>query len=270
LRRACTPRATLTQPLLATDTCVHVTSTVGHRSDGVVIVEHSAYGGVRGRKGSITVNAAAGTLCGATAFGFTAPAGAYAARVFPMVTTSPIYSTGIVVDSVLFDGNASCNDLTHDWRESSTMIIPGSATVRNSVFVDTPAENLTVCGGLIERNIGRNLGGSFVHKSCSAAQAALDVVRHNYVDGANLVGNAVMRHSEGLFTLSAISMPIQSSENVYRNGREGVWGDANYDDADITATGDCYAHFPRLIRIQAGVDPAAFRFVDDVLIDVGP
>lgn len=200
---------------------------------------------------------------------FAIPAGATLFREFPIaIAANP--STGIVIDSVLFDGAAQCNASTNDWRYNNTLSIRGENVVRNSWFVNTPSENLTTCGATVDANTAFNLEGSFVHKSCGPGQQLPDLVINNHVENVNLATNAVSGHSEGAITLSLNAGEIFLSGNVFRCGREGVLGvGLAAGGENIVAHGDYYEDFDRLITIQDIANAQRFRFYNVTMSDVG-
>lgn len=186
---------------------------------------------------------------------------------FALVQSSPSYATGIVVDQMLFDGNNTHNSWTHDWTKNNTGFLRGANTIRNSVFYDTPSENLTICGATVTGNIAFNLSGSFLHISCSVDHLMQEWIYNNYVEHSNLVGNAVMGHTEGTITYSANSKDIHSSGNVFRYGNEGVFGIADADDGPMDSVGDYFSHYPRLMSFNIDGDPSLFSF-SDIMEDV--
>ncbi len=270
LRRACGPHAVTTAAVASGVACIPVDTVAGFVASGTHLANTSpAYAGTLGQFG-ITIDVAGKRLCRKSNLSFAIPAGSHITKVYDLVQL-PTSSTGrIVFDSVLFDGAADCNPWVHDWRYNMTMAMRGPNTVRRSVFYDTPSENVTICGGNMTDNVALDLGGSFVHKSCSISpvdQTAIDVVSGNYVENVNLNTDQVMQHSEGLVTFSANSRMIFLSHNVFRFGLEGVLGTAQPEDENLAAVGDCYAHFPRLGTLGAGTNAAKLRFVDTTFID---
>ena len=189
-------------------------------------------------------------------------------RVRNMVLGKTSWSDKIVIDSVFFDGSNRCNSASHDWRIANTLSIRGDNTVRNSIFVDTPSENITACRGVFEDNFAMDLQGSFIHISCLPKDQGPEVIRRNVVLEANLAGDEVMRHSEGLITFSANSGDIEMEENIFIGGNEGVLGRAGPDDEGILSVGDCYKDFPRIMQVYNGADESTFVFQDLELIQV--
>jgi hypothetical protein len=267
VRRECTPVATVVEEPVGR--CVRVDSVADFEVQGVRAASDPSYAGTLGGFSIASIDYENNILCAKDDFTFAIPVGTRLFKHFHMVQTLSTYEDDIVIDSVLFDGGASCNAETHDWRYNNNLLIRGKNTIKNSVFVDMPSENMTICGATVDSNVAANLQGSFVHKSCSADRISEDVLRGNYVEGANLAGDLIMDHSEGVVTLSANSQQISLEDNVFRNGGEGVFGNAGPDDQGIHAYNDCYAHFKKLINIYCGADPQTFTFKDTELIDVG-
>ena len=268
LRRSCAG-SDLSVALDSSDTCIEVADATGILAGRVYVLTDGTYSGYLG---AFAVSSVDGdTVCKSGAFGFTAPVGTMVAQRDAMLGTTPTsWAEDIVVDSVLFDGNDRCETHTHDWRHANTFPVRGENTVRNSVFYDTPSENLTVCGTLVESNVGIDLGGSFTHGSCSTGCGRPQVVFvRNQVSNANIYGDSVMQHSEGLITLSVNAGRIVSQGNVYVGGGEGVYGLAAQDDLPILAVDDCYEDFPRLISYYNDPDEGEFRMLDVDQVDVG-
>lgn len=271
IRRACTPHAVVTQSAMASDSCISVSDVSGFGSRrGVQLVTDNTFDGVLGRFRVETIDSDTNRLCSNAPIGFAVPVGADVIYTYNLARLSDMYSGGLVVDSVLFDGAARCNGYTHDWRQNSTLPMRGKNTIRNSVFYDTPSENLTTCGGTVENNIAFDLDGSFIHKSCSEPNEPVDIVRNNYVSNANRAGNDATWHAEGLITFSANAGNIMLSGNVFKDGREGVFGQVSTDDENVFAAHGCYANFPHLIEFYGNVDLSKFVFTDVKMFDVGP
>ncbi len=259
LRRSCTPVGKVIVAAGPTDACVEVDDLAGYRVGTMhrVVIDDSFDGNL----GGFVLTALDDTgsrLCVSASFGFEIPVGARIVRLHDLAGPPDTYSTGIVVDSVIFDGAERCNSEIHDWRFNNTMSLRGRNEIRNSIFYDTPSENLTICGSVVANNICLDLQGSFVHKSCSSTIPPVDLITGNYIENANLSGDAVMRHSEGLITFSANAGNIVATRNIYRWGSEGVFGLAGTNDENVTTVDDCYAHLPRLIEYYGGADQNAF------------
>lgn len=269
LRRVCSPNQTLTAPVSASDTCVNVADgtayTVGY-SAGVFSGE--AWNQLAG---SWTISSVSATqVCKSSQLGFTADAGATLGYRSNLVTTIPTVSSGVVIDSVLFDGANDCNDHTHDWTLNNAISIRGENIIRNSVFYDSPSETITSCGADILNNRAFDLQGSFVHKSCSTG-GPQEVIANNYVDNANIAGDAVMEHSEGIITFSANAGNMMLWGNRFRRGGEGVFGLASVDDEEVHVSSDCYAQVPdSLITVYSGGDAGTFTFDSTCMFNVGP
>lgn len=268
IRRACIPAPALDTALLPTDTCVKVDDVTGAATGYYLLTTGPSYFDLIGTVGITSVNAGTNELCANSAIGLTAGTNARMVRVFNMLTMPSGNEDGIVFDSVLFDGNSECNNYTHDWRFNNTVALRGRNTVQNSVFINTPSENLTVCGSIIRNNIGVNMYGSLIHKSCTpATDAPIDLVVGNYVERANLATDAISEHTEGVITLSSNAGNIYSSDNVFRHGSEGAFGYVSNDDRDIISYNDCYAHLKRGIYMYSDADSATFQFIETEYID---
>lgn len=273
LRRACTPHTTTTAEAFAGDFCIQVGSTAGF-SRGLyrTVVSLTSVPGY-GMEGIFTADAVDGTeteFCSTVPLAFDLPLGADVFRAHSIAVPPTTNSNNISVDSVLFDGNFRCNPYTQDWRFNQTIELRGRHSITNSVFYDTPAENLTVCGARLEGNRAKDLQGSFIHKGCNDLVAgSQDYLVSNYIENANIAGDDLMEHSEGVFTFSNQAGNMLLVDNTLITGAEGVFGVVGADDVDVTSLGGCYAHFPHLIHWGGGADESTFAF-DDVLTDVGP
>lgn len=279
LRRACMPVSTATVAAAQGDPCVTVDSVAGQVANSGNSFLVNTGPGMDDTLGTIAVTSidtANSKLCRLSGgLQIAIPAGAKIFPVFSLARTYPTESTGgIIVDSVLFDGSNDCNSATHDWRYNNTLPFRGYGnTVRNSVFYDTPSENLTICRSNVQNNIAVDLQGSLVHKSCSinpTDDTGIDYIEGNYVENANIGTDEVVGHSEGVITFSAQSHKIFATRNVFRYGAEGAFGLMGTDDEDVGSLRNCYAHFPRVIEFGANTDQSSFRSVDDTLIDIGP
>lgn len=247
LRRAQSPTQALTADVLATDTCVSVADSTGY--SGIVYIFTGA--SWNAQRGAFTIaSTTATTVCASGQLGFTASIGQTLAMVNDLLSITPASTSGVIVDSVAFDGNSDVNTYTHDWRYNSSLVIRGANTVRNSYFYDTPAENITICGGTFTNNTAWNLGGSFVHKSCSV-DGTIDTITSNRVNVANVFTDAVMDHSEGLYTLSANAGYSVFRGNKFLYGSEAVLGNWAGENG-FNILGDCYSHFKALIRGSSG------------------
>jgi len=265
IRRACAPVATTTGASQAQDLCVQVDSMLSYEPGTILaVVTGPSYDELITQ---LNVDHLGAGCSNVVPIGADIPVGATLVPIHTLLKGTPTYTDDVIIDAVLLDGAFRCNPYTSAWTINNAVTLGGANTVRNSVIFDSPSESLTMCGGLVENNAAFALQGSLIHKSCVVSPEPLDLVIGNHVDGANAAGDEVMKHSEGLITLSANAGNIQSSDNVFFNGGEGVFGLAGPDDEDIYAVQDCYAHFDRVIRLYNGADQNLFEF-DAVLIDV--
>lgn len=268
LRRAATVHTTTTAAAVSSDHCVTVASVSGFAAGSYMVNTDPAWTGTVGTLAVATVDSGASQLCASGTIGLAIPSGAHLFKEFALATASPSYATGIVVDGMLFDGNGTSNSYTHDWTKNNTAFLRGSNTIKRSVFVDTPSENLTICGATVQDNVAANLSGSFVHVSCSVDHLSPEYLTSNYVATSNVAGNTAMGHSEGVVTFSANAANIHSSYNVFRYGSEGVFGIASPDDDPLDSTGDYFSHFSRLMSYDVGAVPGDFTFTTDTMDDV--
>lgn len=270
LRRKCNDAPTATASADSGDSCVDVddTSDVGVGIN-YLVTTNFAFNGTLGEF-LVDSTPSATRMCVAGTIGFNIPIGARLTRAFHLMKMEANPTDNIIIDSVRFDGNRDCGTFTKDWRYSNTVPLRGANTVRNSIFHDTPSENLTVCGSTISDNIAFDLGGSFLHKSCGSDPEALDTVSGNYVENANINTDADMQHSEGLITFSSNAGNWDFDDNVFRFGAEGVFGRASSDEEDggVTSDNDCYAHFSARLVALTGVDLSNFVWTSNEMIDI--
>ena len=266
IRRACTPVATIKGILK--DGCVVVDNAIQFKErQAVTIIRDPSNEGFVGNLEVISnLN---GKLCFKSGRNAPYQVNDVIIRTFNLASPPLTYTKNIVIDSVLFDGNKQCNSQTHDWRFNNTLPIRGDNIVRNSVFKNTPSENLTGCRGVFEDNIAVDLDGSFIHISCSPEEAGTEKVSRNYTARTNLVGDEIMGHSEGTITFSSNSRDLLLRDNVFLDGGEGVFGFAGPDDEGLHAQNDCYAKFPRVITIYGGANSRRFVFRNVSFIDIG-
>lgn len=263
LRRMCAPSVHAVEAADATQRCVRVDYAPWLSPGQLVAVTTGS--ATRDTIGLISLSETTpDSICSYEPFGFEVPVGAGIVRTNTLLA-EPNYDAGIIVDSVLFDGAYRCNNGTNDWRLNNALSLRGNNVVRNSVFYDSPSESITTCGARIEHNRAFLLQGSFVHKSCGMDPEPLDILSDNYVDGVNLAGNEQMNHSAGLVTLSVNAGTINLYNNVFRNGREGVYGYASANTEEIHAFNECYAHFKRGIILYDNANPERFTFEAEVV-----
>lgn len=265
IRRACSPSVHAVQAADETKRCISVD--FGPSLSAGELVAITTGPSSKDTLGLITLSETnAEEICTYEPFGFAVPLGARIVRTNTLLST-PNYDGDVIIDSVLFDGAFRCNGGTNDWRLNNALSVRGNNVVRNSVFYDSPSEGMTICGGRIEHNKAFGLQGSFVHKSCGMSPEPMDILSDNYVDGSNLAGNERMVHSAGLVTMSANAGTINLYNNVFRNGREGVFGYASPATEEIHSFNECYAHFKRGIILYDNANPERFTF-EAAVIDI--
>ncbi|MBK6846070.1 MAG: hypothetical protein IPG96_00490 [Proteobacteria bacterium] len=272
LRRRCTPHAKVTAPAAASDTCLQVDQTSGFvPNTQLLVLRGSGYQMIAGEIWPDR-NIAADRLCAyeAAPLGYVAAVGQDVVEVFDLLQgINPSGSAGhvnnVTIRGMLFDGNRACNGYTADWRYNTVGAVKGDVTFVDNTIIDTPSEALTICGGTWLNNHLRNLGGSFVHKSCGMSPPPTDRLEGNVIEGVNRLGDALMGHSEGAITLSANAGELVVRDNVFRDGCEGAFGLVNGDDTDILARGNVFERFARRIGYNARLTAAS----EKIDIDTG-
>lgn len=272
LRRRCTPQAKVTAPAAASDNCLQVNQTSGFVPYTQLLVLRGA--GYRKIAGEIWPdrNIASDRFCtrDAVPLGYAAAVGQDVVEVFDLLQgLNPSGLAGhvnnVTIRGMVFDGNRACNGYTADWRYNTVGAVKGDVTFVDNTIVDTPSEALTICGGTWRNNRARNLGGSFVHKSCGMTPPPVDRLEGNVIEGVNLLGDALMGHSEGAITLSANAGELVVRDNIFRDGREGVFGLVNGNDTNILARGNVFERFARRISYTPDLTAAS----EGIDIDTG-
>lgn len=135
-----------------------------------------------------------------------------------------IYRNGI------FDGNKLNGGALYrypsDWRINKTLDTGTGAEftlIENCRFFDTPAENIFISGGDVIGCTGDDLDGSFSHVSNAGTSRRIVKVDKCRIDSVNLATNAVMGHSEAVFTNSA-KCEYRITNCEISNGFEQVLG----------------------------------------------
>ena len=258
LRRACTPDVVVTDFAPAGATCVDTSGAGLAYSETVLLTTGPAW--ADSIETATVWSAMPGEVCFFGPLVSDIGAGTRLVRVHPLLRLTPPVIDGAVVESTLLDGANRCANYTHDWRYNSTAQLRGSNIIRDVVVYDSPGESFTTCGSRVEGVHAFDLQGSLVHKSCGAWPAPVDILVGNFVDGANLATDAVMQHSEGLFTSSANAGAVFSANNLFLHGGENVFGLSNETGEDIVSSGDCYVDFRAVIGLLPDADPERFYF----------
>lgn len=250
LRRASNVRTIVSSPVQPSDNWITVQSVEGLRIGNIVINTNSSAAGTIWSFVIDEIDTMNSRLIFENPIGVSIPSGAYVFNEFPLAKGVNKYLNGVVIDSMLFDGNIEGNSWTHDWDFNNTMFIRGSNIVRNCYFFDTPSENIISCGGRFIGNVAFNLSGSFIHKGCDEENAEPDEIRGNYVGNSNLKGDKTMGHSEAVITLSLNSRDIHLTGNIFRYGRESVIGNAAAEDLPIYSEANYFSSFPRFVSFS--------------------
>lgn len=274
IKRACSPVSTLTAPASIGATCLTVDSTTGWASgEQVAVVQNAGYSADNALYATASgTPAGATTLCLASGLTVAASAGWKVTRAYPQITQiaeggSAGPTPGLVIEDMEIDGSSACNTATHDWRYNDVGAIR-DGTARRVYVHHTPSEAFTICGSTVTDSRFEDLSGSIVHKSCPEAGHA-DVVARNVASRVNTVGDAVMGHSEGAFTLSANTGGLMAWGNVLSDGGEGVVGYANEGDEGMAFYESTFSNFPRLIQYDPGFDSRTVTFSANTYVNVG-
>jgi len=198
------------------------------------------------------------------------PAGAMVIRNTHLLRINVATPTHIVIKNVVFDGNVRENNHTHDWRFNlSILSVRPGMTVDACTFMNTPAENIFQCGGVIKNCRYYKLGGSFVHWGCKSNQPRpFSLVENNSGRYSNLMGNKISKHSEGLFTFSSNSQNILVQGNTCENGKEAIMGKQGLEDYDVTVVNNYFKNFPRKIFTIVPGHPDSLDLSNNTFVNV--
>lgn len=152
-------------------------------------------------------------------------------------------SLSCVFENVVFDGSKGCNNFTYDWKFNQTITINENDSIKNCVFINTPSENIYMCGGLIKDCRAYNLNGSFVHASCGIQNPPVSFIENNYTQGVCLISVSQNGHNEGWFTYSANTRNFNATNNYSENGGESCFGSQELDDYNNTFTNNTFINF---------------------------
>lgn len=168
--------------------------------------------------------------------------GAKLIKKFPLIRMNGLPGTSITLDNMLIDGNKRCNNYTYDWKYNITTVMSDMDTIRNSTFINTPTENVFMCGGQLENCRAFNLNGSFAHGSCSNYIPITNII-NNYVNGVCLAPHEMNGHNEGCFTYSSNVQNFYIANNTFINGKEACWGAMGLDDYNNTLQNNMFKNF---------------------------
>lgn len=200
------------------------------------------------------------------------PAGAIATLAFPLVRQNPGPDTFVsILDSLVFDGNKANNNQTLDWRYNHTTSIGLGDIVTKCTFQNTPGENLFVAdGSIVEDCEGNELNGSFVHFSNPSSPTLPPIgtiIRRNTGTNSCLTPNHDNGHDSGVFEYSNNASNLLMEDNVFSNGREGVFGSQASDDNASglnIARRNTWTNFKRIQSVGGGpvMDTSNDTFID--------
>lgn len=152
-------------------------------------------------------------------------------------------SISCVFENVIFDGSKDCNNFTYDWKFNYTITINENDTIKNCVFINTPCENIFMCGGCVKDCRAYNLNGSFIHASCGVDDPYPSLIQNNYTNGVCLVSVSQNGHNEGWFTYSSNTRNFIVTDNFSYNGGESCFGSQELDDYNNTFTNNTFGNF---------------------------
>jgi len=232
-KRAATPVTYLAEPMDEGATHIIVEDASEFRvGQWLKVLTGAAHGQIDYPKIRSILNISGDTISFTNEQNSPAPVGAKVIRHGPIIRIITPDPTHVVLRNIVFDGNALENNHTHDWRFNPSITpVKAGVMVDSCMFMNTPAENIFQCGGVIRNCQYYRLGGSFVHWSCkNGIPPPLSLVENNSGRYSNLMGNRISKHSEGVFTFSANSQNIVVQGNTCKNGKELVMGWQGLDD----------------------------------------
>lgn len=187
-------------------------------------------------------------------------------KTFYLITGLPSFveggsNPGIVIENIVFDGNARANNINYGWVINGTLGLHGGKTseIRYNVFLDIPNENIVGHGVSVHDNTFVGLNGSAFHTSVNDVTLALNGksdFTNNYVDDVNRAPKGMNGHSEGAITFSWGAGNLTVSHNYFysRSGNYGVLGvfseHAENTDENLTVTDNVAYNFERIIDLR--------------------
>ncbi len=147
----------------------------------------------------------------------------------------------IHLENLVFDGNQAKYQLSADWRVNTTIKLPTTAlaVIDNCRFYRIPNENMILCGAQVRNCSGRDLNGSATHISCQNNEQFTTLQYNDYLF-TNVLGNALMQHSEAAITFSANVHGLHVSYNTFRQVNEYGLGIFKPDDANNLVTDNLF------------------------------
>ncbi len=123
---------------------------------------------------------------------------------FPMMQLRNSNLDSVYIKNLVFDGNAEQYNFNHDWRVNSTILLSttNESIIEDCRFYRIPNENVILCGATFKNCSGTYLNGSICHFSCNSFDHPTEVL-YNDFSNSNIIGNAIMGHSEAGLTFSA-------------------------------------------------------------------
>ena len=138
---------------------------------------------------------------------------------------------GIVIENILFDGNARNNTINFGWVINGTIGLHGGKTseIRYNRFIDIPNETIVGHGVSVHDNVFIGLNGSAFHTSVHDTTLHLNGLAdftNNYVEDVNRAPIGMNGHSEGAITFSWGAGNLTVSGNYFfsETGHYGMLG----------------------------------------------
>ncbi len=243
-KRACTSLTTLALPSSSFSDTIIVTSSEGFKKrDWILLVNSPDH--LDNSSGQIlNIKKISGdTIIIYQQFVNAMDLGAKVIHQFPLIRPQPNANINITFDNVVFDGNKNCNSYTYDWRYNNTISVGEGMMIQNSSFVNSPGENIFMCGGIVKNSTAFNLNGSFVHGSCPESNTSESFVLDNTTKDVCLVPATSNGHNEGWFTYSANTRFFTVEGNTAINGGESCFGFQGLDDFSNTFINNYFENF---------------------------
>lgn len=172
------------------------------------------------------------------------PAGAKVIKKFPMIRFLPDPNLNVTLENIIFDGNKGCNNYIYDWKYNTTLNVGLGMMVNNCTFINTPCENIFMCGGTVQNCRAYNLNGSFIHASCPPQENAVySYVKNNYTKGVCQVPQVINGHNEGWFSYSANVVNFVITGNKSYDGGESSLGLQGIDDYNNVIENNIFKNF---------------------------
>lgn len=202
-------------------------------------------------------------------FGGSYPKGRTVFKSFPLIRGLPSgieggSNPGIILQNIVFDGNARNNNINYGWTLNGTIFLHGGKTseIRFNRFVDISNENIIGHGFKIHHNTFDGLNGSALHTSVNDKTKIINTpasFTNNAVFNPNRIARGLNGHSEGAITFSwGPGAYISDNFFLSESGNYGVFGNFSGSspnaNVDLTIKNNYAYGFEYIIRIVSPLE----------------